>query len=241
MCGAGGVARAIPPAPLPFWGTRAIRATRATSPMSQPAKILRPIAGELQPGERPKAVRACNDYLRMGPGRSLGKLAASIVKVQVEIGRVSGTDTAALKRRTKSVKSALERYSSAYGWVARAEMFDAALEEKRTREATRILSSGYANPHERVYQLDRLARKVVRDLDESLYMLEPKQVAGRRVDVKRFKSKQVAAARGILEDIALETGGRVKQSHIQVSGLAGLLGEAPGFDDAEEAAYTVEE
>ena len=35
---------------------------------------LEPLYGQRQKGESDNAVIACNDYLRMGPGRSLAKL-----------------------------------------------------------------------------------------------------------------------------------------------------------------------
>lgn len=113
------------------------------------------IAGEKVKGESKKAVIACNDYLRLGIGRSLEKLHQSYTKA------------APVAVPTKHLR-VLKGWSSAYGWVERADHYDAALEaEKQAAEKERqraiaerrktIMEDGAALDFERVAKLKRLA------------------------------------------------------------------------------------
>lgn len=113
------------------------------------------IAGEKARGESKKAVIACNDYLRMGPGRSLRLLLAEYDKNARSI-----TPTRSL--------GTLGKWSTDYGWQARADHYDAAIEaDKQAAEKERqraiaerrkaIMEDGAALDFERVAKLKRLA------------------------------------------------------------------------------------
>lgn len=87
------------------------------------------------------------------------------------------------------------------------------LREAEEREITRIMTTGYAAVHERVKALDALAREM-----EQPY----KGVKGQEYGL-RNSPDHVREWRGILDDIAKETGGRVKKQEIEHSGLIDLL------------------
>ena len=97
------------------------------------------LAGERQKGESYKAVAACNAYLRLGPRRSLRQLTSGHKRPQM------ATDSWPLK--------SLGRWSSKYEWQARAEAYDAQLEQERNERAQEIMASGLALVHERVLEL----------------------------------------------------------------------------------------
>jgi len=85
------------------------------------------LAGRRQKGETRRAVIACNDYLRMGPGRSLAKL-CKLYRSQ----RATQPPT----RRLPTLKE----WSRRFGWVERAEEYDAAMESQRDEQVLRELN-----------------------------------------------------------------------------------------------------
>ena len=71
------------------------------------------------------------------------------------------------------------------------------------------LTEGYASKEERVHKLSILATLMERDLFGGFLWLEiQKGVAGEAVDLEEFNKGEVDAYRGVLDDIAKETGGR---------------------------------
>lgn len=106
---------------------------------------------------------ACNDYLRMGPGRSLRLLMAAYDKS-------ARTDTPTTSLGT------LGKWSTAYRWQERAELYDAALEaEKTAAEKARqqaiaerrkaVMEDGVAFDFERV----ALLKKHAEFLEEQIF------------------------------------------------------------------------
>lgn len=80
------------------------------------------LAGVRSAGESDRAVVACNDWLRMGAGRTL-------VKIN--------------QNQPKSTKiGTLKVWSARYEWAARAAEFDAAAEKKRRLNASDCLLTG---------------------------------------------------------------------------------------------------
>ena len=150
-------------------------------------------AGERQKGETSKAVQACNDYLRMGPGRSLRALARNYTETHRNTSPTQSLDT-------------LLRWSGRYAWQARAEEYDTELEARKNAEAEAVMSEGLALPYERVRMLKEMAAD-----------LQPLQI---RVGIKRGEEIKiidpavVAQLRGTLDDLAKETGGRVKKQEL---------------------------
>lgn len=93
------------------------------------------------------------------------------------------------------------------------------------------LTEGYATKEERVHKLSILAALMEKDLLGGFMWLEQqKGVAGTAVDVEEFNKPEVDAYRGVLDDIARETGGRVQKQE-----LTGKDGGAIEVNDASAA------
>ena len=106
--------------------------------MTQTVELL---AGQRQKSESYKAIQACNDYLRMGPTRSLGKL--------------SGVEWRQMASETWPIRT-LQRWSARYDWQRRAEEYDAQMDAAKTARAQEIMRSGLALAFERVHDLRQL-------------------------------------------------------------------------------------
>ena len=148
------------------------------------------LAGEKHKGETSKAIQACNDYLRMGPGRSL----------RVLVRRYS--EDKQKQAPTRSLQT-MFGWSTRYDWQARAEDHDTELEARKNAEAEAVMQEGLALPHERV--------RMLKDMAESL---QPRIIwvgAKRGKPVEIIDPAVVAQLRGTLDDLAKETGGRVKR------------------------------
>ena len=181
------------------------------------------LAGERARGESARAVQACNDWLRLGPGRSLPRLAAEYAKMPANAP-------------TRSLIT-LKAWSKRHGWARRAEEYDAALEAEKTRYAEGVMRSGLGLAHERVLRLKRLAEtleKLIYEQDDEgrlrgLWLRDAKVIGAgedaERVDVERFNAALVEQFRAVLDDLARETGGRNPRLHVAVGGsdLADLL------------------
>lgn len=113
------------------------------------------IAGTRASGESQKAITACNDYLRLGVGRSL----AALVQNYTERDRT--------RPPTRNLGT-LKVWSADYGWQERSGIYDAiveaekqATEKQRQREIAErrksIMEDGAALDFERVAKLKRLA------------------------------------------------------------------------------------
>jgi len=118
----------------------------------------------------------------------------------------------------------LKGWCARYAWQARADLYDAQIERRKTERAERIMQSGLALDHERVQKLKRLARVVEGQLYEqaedgryrSIWLPDVKQIGSgdnaERVDLEKFNAAIIEEFRGVLDDLAKETGGRkVKQ------------------------------
>lgn len=109
-------------------------------------------------GEGKNPILACNDYLRMGPGRSLPKLLAQYAEI--------GQD----QPPTTSIGT-LKAWSVRYEWQDRADLYDAEIEaekqasakgEQRKAAARRkeIMQEGAALDYERVAKLKKVAAEL---------------------------------------------------------------------------------
>ena len=176
------------------------------------------LGGERQRSESFRAILACNDYLRMGPGRSLRGLLEQYAKSdqQSPPTRYMGT---------------LKKWSANYGWQERAAAYDAGLEAEKNARAAEIMQSGLAVAHERVVKLKELAEFLDKQMYEvgadglyhNVWLPDVKQIGSgpdaERVDIERFNAPIIEQYRGTLDDLAKETGGR-KQQH-EVTGKDG--------------------
>ena len=180
---------------------------------------LEPLAGERQNNETDKAIQACNDYLRMGSGRSLSKL-------QAYYG-----ETYQNQAPTKSLATLME-WSTRWGWQARCSLYDADWDARKTAERETALSYGLALDYERVEKLKRLAGLLEAQLYETndatgvyhnIWLPDVKQIGSgddvERVDIERFNAPLISEYRAVLDDLAKEVGGRIRKQ--EVSGKDG--------------------
>ena len=177
-----------------------------------------PLFGTRGVSETDRAVVACNDYLRMGAGRSIAELHREYVEA---------------KNRGESVPTTgshtLYEWSSRYNWSNRSSEYDADLEGIKNSTAQEVLSTGLSLSHERIVKLKVLAEKLEEEIhEEENLWLEDWKILGRGREAKivkvfRFNSQLVDQYRRTMEDIAKETGGRVSKQE-----LTGADGSALG-------------
>lgn len=190
------------------------------------------LAGGRKRGEHNKHVRACNDYLRMDIGRSLRGL-------QDEYRHQSGSEAAPEPPTTRL--TTLKVWSSKYDWVARAQEFDKAEDERRTARREEAMQTGVALPGERVRKLKRLEADLEDQLYETsdeypahhvghrsrLWVRDVKQIGGgphaREVEIFRYNSALISDYLQVLDDLAKETGGRVKRADVTSGGQPLLM------------------
>lgn len=169
------------------------------------------LAGEQNTGESRKAIIACNDYLRMGPGRSLAKL---LEHYQLQQRYLTDAKTPPTKR-LKTLKD----WSAGYGWQERAALYDAENERQKTEYARQIMQTGLALAHERAERLKDMAALLETEILTrkdghlvNVWLPDVKQVGSgefaERVDLVRFNHQLIEQWRGLLDDLARETGGR---------------------------------
>jgi hypothetical protein len=182
--------------------------------MAQAPKI-QPLTGERQEKETDRMVMACNDFLRLGAGRSLTSLHENYLdKVKFEKG---------FKPPTTSVGT-LYNWSSKFGWAERASAYDADWERRKTEESSNARNAGLALESERIKKLVRLANVLEAQIykeDEftgeldGLWVPDVKQIGSgddaERIDIVRFNSGLITSYLNTLDDLAKETGGRVKK------------------------------
>ena len=170
------------------------------------------LVGETQKSESNKAIQACNDYLRMGAGRSLAKLHHNYVSPS----SISAPTTVSLRW--------LQEWSRRYDWVNRAAEWDAQADERKTLEYNLAMKNGLALDYERVNSLKGLALFLESQVYEqgetgkyhNVWLPDVKSVGygenSEIVDIERFNAGLIQQFRGTLDDLAKETGGRVVKS-----------------------------
>jgi hypothetical protein len=181
------------------------------------------LSGHRQDGETDTAATACNDWLRMGSGRSIPLLLNNYQQQSTFQRGYKPPSTSYLTLRT---------WSSNFDWPSRAREFDAAWDARKTAEAEAVRNYGLALEHERIkelYQLAALLRGQIYELSEphpvtgrvsfaNLWVADVKSIGSgefaERVDIERFNSALIEQYRKVLEDIAKETGGRVNRTDI---------------------------
>ena len=185
------------------------------------------LAGEPVTRESSRAIQACNDYLRLGPGRSLRLLYEKYIEYKGMQPPTSNLGTIGV-------------WSAKYKWVARAELYDIELEHEKNARHREVMESGLALDHERVVRLKDLAHFLLDEIEKTntvtiedddgekvktedgqrpnVWLADVKQIGSgehaERVDIVRYNSAIFSDLRGLLDDLAKETGGRViKQDH----------------------------
>jgi len=129
----------------------------------------------------------------------------------------------------------LAGWSSRYDWSARAELYDTELERQKTERAQEIMQTGLALEHERVEELkglyallrDQLYEQGENGVLHNLWLPDVKQIGAgeyaERIDIERYNSALVSDLRGVLDDLAKETGGRVQRQRHEGSGEGGAI------------------
>ena len=173
---------------------------------------LQPLTGTRQDGETAKAVQACNDYMRMGPGRSLAKLSQFYHK--------AAADPKIKAKVPSKHKTTLSKWSRTWGWVDRAEEFDSTiLEEEKNQRAKEARETGYALDYERIKTLKDLAGHIWEDLESGVYTTRLIKVGqgedAELIPVEVYNKEPIADLRGLLDDLAKETGGRISKHQIE--------------------------
>lgn len=166
------------------------------------------LAGKRQPRESHIAVQACNDFLRLGPGRSLPDLLARYTANDQESPPTASMGT-------------LKQWSARFDWQARAALYDAGIERETNQVVERrrraVMEEGLGLNEERVKSLKSLAALLNDYLDEEerIWLPDVKQIgsgpSAERVDIVRFNAALIEQYRGVLGDLAAETGGRRQQ------------------------------
>lgn len=176
------------------------------------------VAGERMPGEGKNAILACNDYVRMGPSRSLRALEERY------------NDDARKSPPTRSLGT-LAKWSSKFNWQARAEAYDAAIDAEKTALAAarrkEIMQSGVALDYERVAKLKELVDFLESQIAEGaedgqrprVWVKDFKRIGsgefGETVEIERFNAALLAEYRAALDDIAKEVGGRRQRTVVE--------------------------
>lgn len=190
--------------------------------MSKKKSELEPLVGQRQNGESDKSIQAVNDWLRMGPGRTLPALLSKYSEMQRNAAPTTSLST-------------LQHWSADYGWAERAAEYDQAWEERKNAQRERVLRAGLALDFRRVIKLTKLAKFLedqVYELSEpdedgvqtyhNIWVPDVKSVRDgdnfKLVDFERFNPALVEQYRETLNDLAKETGGRVHKQDITSGG-----------------------
>lgn len=203
------------------------------------------ITGQRHTTEQDKAVIACNDYLRMGAGRSLARL------LETYQGGTGSTPDRHQKPPTTRLRT-LKEWSANFSWQDRAKAYEAQLEqEKNDALAARrreVFEEGLALDFERVIKLKELAKDLEDQIKEvaddhphgrpNVWVRDVKQIGGgefaQEVEIYRYNSALISDYRGVLDDLAKETGGRKqKQEHVHKGdSSAPIVIDSPAMDQA---------
>lgn len=170
------------------------------------------LAGDPASNESGAAIQSCNDYLRMGPRRSLKALAERYKK---------NKDNAATPCLSLTT---MEHWSMEHSWQARALAYDKIIEEARQVEFEEATQTGVATAAGRINDLKWLRdilREQIAEIDDTrtgglrykgLWLRDVRTIgrgdAAQVEEVFRFNSGLVSEFRNTLADLAAEVGGR---------------------------------
>jgi hypothetical protein len=118
----------------------------------------------------------------------------------------------------------LKAWSKRYSWQHRADEYDAELERQKNERRQQVMNDGLALDFERVDKLKQLGHFLLEQIYEqgedglyhNVWLPDVKQIgsgdSAERVDIERFNAAIISELRGVLDDLAKETGGR-RQKH----------------------------
>ena len=164
--------------------------------------------GRREPGKVNRALRA---YLLLGQARSLAALQTGL----------------AAQNRLVSLRQ-LRAWCKSYAWDERARHYDELCSQREGQERAerrwRVLQEGLSTSLERVDELKERYAALKKDLlrEERVWLVEVKYQRMEdghfeRVENLRFNAALIAQARGLLADLARETGGRVLRSELSAA------------------------
>lgn len=171
------------------------------------------LKGQRRKGESDKSVQACNDFMRLGTGRTIPLLLQHYEFLQESA------------KPTDSIHT-LYRWHNDYEWKLRAAEYDAEYEAIKNVERQAVMEYGVALEHERVRKLKRLADMLEAQIYErgangelyNVWVSDVKQIGSgentERVDIERFNGQLIEQYRSVLDDLAKETGGRKTKTEI---------------------------
>lgn len=168
------------------------------------------IAGEKVKGETSRAIAACNDWLRMGRGRSYAELAKTYKNLQKPT-----------KPPTKKEQT-IREWATKYNWKERAALYDDTWEKRANAERERVFEHALANDFGRVEALLELAETLRGELYEknkngvlyNIWQPDPKRVGDEVYDLEKFNGQLIREYRATLDDIAKEVGGRIHKQEV---------------------------
>lgn len=181
------------------------------------------VLGVRRSSESDKAVVACNDWLRLGAGRTMPRLLERYRDLPQNTAPTTSLDT-------------LQAWSKKNGWAERATEFDAGWEARKNTEREAELAYGLALDYERIRKLKRLADFLESQLYEqsapdpltgirtflNVWIPDIKTIGSgdnaERVDIERFNPAIFEQYRAVLDDLAKEVGGRIRKQDITSGG-----------------------
>lgn len=114
----------------------------------------------------------------------------------------------------------IQAWSKTFDWMNRAIEYDTEIDLQKSARRKEIMESGLALDFERTSELKRLGHFLIEQLYEqgedgsyhNLWVPDVKQIGSgeyaERVDIEKFNAAIISELRGVLDDIAKETGGR---------------------------------
>lgn len=117
----------------------------------------------------------------------------------------------------------IEKWSSAYDWVARTEAYDQYLEEQRRQEYEKEMTSGLAHAGLRVRKLKNLASELEDEIfEQGNHWVTDVKIgpSGEQVAVQRYNGQLVRDFQRTLDDLAKEVGGRKQKVDVTTQGKA---------------------
>lgn len=184
------------------------------------AEKIKPLVGDRIKGESWKSITACNDYLRMGVGRSLRKLRAFYDKQLSEGKQIPPT---------KSLPT-LGGWSLKFQWVERSKLYDLEMEKEKDQIVHADLKRGLSLSGYRVEELKELFEKLKEEfwfVDENgkqvnLWLPDVKKIGtgddAKWKDIVRYNSAIINDMFRALDDLAKETGGRIRKQEMDIKG-----------------------
>lgn len=174
---------------------------------------LLPLKGHRQKSESDNAIVSCNDWLRLGTGRTLPELLQKYSEIQQDTTPTTSINT-------------LQQWSSKFQWAERAAEYDADYEAIKNAERQAVMDYGAALDFDRVRRLKRLAEFLEQQIYEkgiggdlhNVWLPDVKQIGAgeyaERVDIERFNGALISEYRATLDDLAKEVGGRKQKTEV---------------------------